>query len=175
MPFHKIFPITIIIAIFCATLLISCGRGSTFEDKNQIAIDNINKIAQGLDAYWDKFGAYPEDINVLKTEGFLTRFPFNPYQKEGTQMMQVPVATPLPGDFSYLKIYRGRFSNEIMYYVLILWGPKGTKGEDIFDNAYDYDNTHLTNWENMPDGTPDPYLVIIKSQLRLMPEGEGEE
>ena len=62
-----------------------------------------------------------------------------------------------------------------MYYVLILWGPKGTKGEDVLDAVYDYEDTHLYAWEDMLDGKPDPYLTLIKGQLRLMPEGVGGE
>jgi len=172
---HDNFPIIFIAVILSATLLLSCGRGGMFEDKEKLALENINIMAKGLDSYFDKYGKYPEDITVLKDMGFLPQFPFNPFQEGNVQMMQVPVSTPVPGDFSYLKIYRGRFSDEIMYYVLILWGPSGTKGADVLDGAYDYDDTHLTGWEEMPDGFPDPYLTLIKSQLRLMPEGLGGE
>jgi len=169
------FAIRISLLLLLALNFLACGRGGVFEDKNKVAMENINRIADGANAYFDKFGVYPEDINALKDKGFLSRFPFNPYRKGNSEMMAVRVSTPVPGDFSYLKIYRDRGSDEIMYYVLILWGLPGTKSPDVLDAAYNYDDTHLTEWIDMPDGKSDPYLTIIKSDLRLMPEGAKGE
>jgi hypothetical protein len=167
----------VLIVLFCLAInFLGCDRRKgLFVNKAELAKRGIHKIADGLDAYFDRFGHYPEDIYKLREKGFLSRFPSNPYQKEGTQMMQVKMGAPVAGDFTYLKIYRERFSDEIMYYILILWGPDGYENEDVLDASYNYEQAHLTEWIDMPDGTPDPYLTIIKGQLRLMPETAVEE
>jgi hypothetical protein len=163
----------LVVVFFIALNILACGRGGVFENKKEVSIENIGRIAAAINAYFDRFGQYPEDINLLKEKGFLSRFPFNPYRDGNVEMTQVKVSTPVPGDFSYLKIYRERFSDEVMYYILILWGPPGTANSDVLDAAFNYDDPHLTEWVGMPDGKSDDYLTIIKSELRLKPE-EGK-
>lgn len=155
---------------------INCSeRGGLFEDKEAKAIEGLELIAERLNNYFDVEGNYPEDISILKDEGFLSRFPFNPYVEGNKEMIQVKVSTPATGEFSYLKIYKDANSTEIMYYVLILWGEANHKGEDILDGAFDYDNFRFTGWESKPDGSPDRLLKLIKSELRTKPASAERE
>lgn len=169
------------IVIFTLVILciasISCSErgGGVFEDKEAKAIEGLELIAGRLDNYFDKEGNYPDDISILKDEGFLSRAPFNPYVEGNKEMIQVRVSVPATGDFSYLKIFKDANSSEIMYYVLILWGEANHKGEDILDGAFDYDNFKFTGWDSKPDGSPDRILKIIKSELRAKSVSTEEE
>jgi hypothetical protein len=171
------FKISVLIAIGLSVIILACSqRTGLFVNKKEIAIENIDGIARELNAYFDKLGEYPEDITALKERGFFKRFPLNPYRDDPAEMMEVKVSTPTAGDFSYIKIYRERFSEEIMYYLLILWGPADVENTDVIDASFDYEQAHLTEWYDMPDGKPDRYLKIIMGELRLMPaESEGVE
>ena len=163
------------LVILCIAAISCSERGGVFEDKEAKAIEGLELIGERLNNYFDKEGNYPEDISILKDEGFLSRFPFNPYVEGNKEMIQVRVSTPTAGDFSYLKIYKDDNSTEIMYYVLILWGEANHKGEDILDGAFDYDNFKFIGWESKPDGSPDRILKIIKSELRVKPASAERE
>ncbi len=170
---HSSLPVLLIILF---ALNIACSKsGGLFDNRKELALRNMDRIERELNAYYDKFGVYPDNLDVLREKGFISRFPMNPYSDDKSQLKQVRMDEPSPGDFTYLKIYHDRFSDEIMYYVLILWGPENYKNEDIFDASYDYEIAHLTTWYNMPDGKPDHYLKIIKSELRMKPDSPPEE
>ena len=160
----------ILMAIITSCLLINgCSeRDGVFVDEKEIARENLGHIAYALNRYFDKFSEYPEEIMMLKEKGFLNRFPFNAFRGRDTQMIKVKVSAPVAGDFSYLKIYRNKKSDQIMRYVLILWGEEGTRGKDILDPNYDYERAHLTSWTELSDGQPDPYIDIILGELRMI-------
>jgi hypothetical protein len=173
----KKYEIAILIAVMLSILFSGCSeRGGILGDSDkEIAIQGIDKIAQRLNNYFVQKGEYPEDVMQLKEEGFLSRFPQNPYFEGNKGMIPVKVAVPSAGDFSYIKIYRDAGSSEIMYYILILWGPRDHKGEDFFDASFDYDTYKFTTWDIKPDGTPDRHLKMIKSELQLKTAEPGEE
>lgn len=172
------YKIILLIAVILSISVTGCSqRGGIFGDSDEEkAIKGIELIAQRLNQYFEKNGEYPEDIYKLREEGFLSTFPANPYVEGNKKMIKVKVSVPVAGDFSYLKIYRDSGSNEIMYYVLILWGPAGHKNKDVLDATFDYGNFKFTAWDDKPDGKPDRYLKIIKSELQIKEmDAETEE
>ena len=170
------YKMVLFIMVILSISFIGCSeRGGIFTNKKEDAIRGIDLIAGRLNQYFEKNGEYPEDIYQLKEEGFLSAFPFNPYVEGNKAMIKVKVSAPSTGDFSYLKIYRDSDSDEIMYYVLILWGPSGHENKDVLDANFDYGNFKFTTWDDKPDGKPDRYLKIIKSELQLKPASAEEE
>jgi hypothetical protein len=119
--------------IFLAISVPSWVGSYILQDEAEIKA-NVHTIQQVLESYAvDHDGLYPERIETLLDEDYLTDFPQNPFASQ--PMENVPYGSPdFEGNFTYLPF---SYNNEVREYYLIGYGHNSRPGQRLVNPAED--------------------------------------
>ena len=120
--------------------------------------ENLTDMQVLLDEYADRYGSFPDNINILILEGNIGSFPQNPYHDR--KMKPRRPGQSFAGDFTYIPIYSDE--GRVMAYVLVGYGPDPKKGQDIFTDGHDY--SRLMQFAPEPDGIPDGVIIVLQGK-----------
>ena len=89
---------------------------------------NCNQITLALEKYSeDHDWLYPSEINVLIEDGYLDKFPDNPFSEE--EMISVKLGSEdFEGNFTYVPVYKGEI---VIGYYLMGYGHQENYGIDV--------------------------------------------
>ena len=135
-----------IVAFLLLSMLLPSYIKSPLRARESEAKANCHAIQIAVERYGaDHQGLYPENTDVLLTDGYLEHFPMNAFTWEPMiPMIEVDFGSPdYPGNFSYLPYV---FEGEITGYYLLGYTDENEPGQDI--NA---------------DGIPDHVIIVVNS------------